>query len=473
MKEMKTLIVDLDAGCETGITIQQILSSSSSRRIQVLRRSIQPDHSVTFEESLSATVLAYRPDAILLVVAPRSVLPARSAIRHISASPAKAPVIVVSENGGTGEIADLLSVGAADYITTPVRPTDLLPRIWRLVRQGAEPDTVTAGLKEKFGLQQIVGKNQAFLSEIHKIPMVAKCDAGVLITGETGTGKELCARAVHYLSPRSGYPFVAVNCGAIPPELMENELFGHVRGAFTGAYVSQQGLIREADGGTLFLDDIDTMPMHAQVKLLRFLQEKEYKQLGSPKTHRADLRVIAASNIDLENAVENGRFRRDLFYRLNVIPLNLPPLRERRDDIPTLAHHFLKKYAAEFGKNVGNFSAEAIAIMVRYHWSGNVRELENVVERAVIFSQDDVIKDIHIVLSKLANIQAASSGMSLKEAKARAIERFEKDYVEQVLRANHGNITKAAHAAQKNRRAFWELVRKHKIDVSEMRSNPL
>ena len=204
-------------------------------------------------------------------------------------------------------------------------------------------------------MKQLIGESLPFLDEIKKIPTVAKCDANVLIFGETGTGKELCARAIHYLSPRASKPFIPFNCGAIPTELMENELFGHVQGAFTGASTAQPGLIGAADSGTIFLDDIDCLPASSQAKLLRFLQEKEYRQLGSAKMFQADVRVIAATNSDLEAAVDEGKFRQDLYYRLNVIPLTLPALRDRRDDIPLLARHFINKYANEFQKEYCRF----------------------------------------------------------------------------------------------------------------------
>jgi len=308
----------------------------------------------------------------------------------------------------------------------------------------------------------MVGESPIFLEETKKIPIVAKCGASVLISGETGTGKEMCARSIHYLSPRANKPFIPFNCGAIPTDLVENELFGHVQGAFTGASTPQQGLIHEADSGTLFLDDIDCLPLLSQVKLLRFLQEKEYRQLGSAKMCQADVRVIAATNTDLEAAVEEGELRSDLYYRLNVIPITLPPLRDRREDIPLIALHFLNKYETEFDKQLTGFASEALQTFMLYDWPGNVRELEHVVERAVLFSEQTVIGEVDIILP---HQKAPACNASFKEAKADVISRFEKDYIERLLHAHQGNITKAAQAAQKNRRAFWQLIRKHQIDV--------
>jgi DNA-binding NtrC family response regulator len=298
---------------------------------------------------------------------------------------------------------------------------------------------------------------------------VAKCDASVLISGETGTGKEMCARAIHYLSPRANKPFIPFNCGAIPTDLMENELFGHVEGAFTGASTPQSGLIREANSGTLFLDDIDCLALNSQVKLLRFLQEKEYRQLGSAKVCQADVRVIAATNIDLEAAVEKGRLRHDLFYRLNIIPITLPTLRDRREDIPLIARHFLNKYATEFGKQLTGFASEAVQRLMLYDWPGNVRELEHVVERAVLFCEHPVIRDTDISLPRK---KAAACKISFKDAKAEVVNKFERSYIERLLLSYQGNITRAAQAAKKNRRAFWQLIHKHQIDVQAFKPGP-
>src|SRR6185369_12924375 len=313
---------------------------------------------------------------------------------------------------------------------------------------------------------QLIGQSPIFLQQAQKNSLIAACEANVLIVGETGTGKELYARAIHYGSARAGRPFMPVNCGAIPAELVENELFGHNRGAFTSASNLQVGLIEEANGGTLFLDEIDCLPIHAQVKLLRFLQEKEYRPLGSAKTKRADVRIVAASNLNLEEAVDTGKIRKDLFYRLNIISLTLPPLRDRREDIPLLARHFLEKYSREFDSQVKAFSDEAMNMMMVYSWPGNVRELEHAVERAIVLCTKPLIQALDIVLSNQA---LSGKRESLREAKAKEIERFEKNYIQGVLSACRGNITRAAQVAQKNRRAFWQLIQKYRIDVSRFR----
>jgi DNA-binding NtrC family response regulator len=383
--------------------------------------------------------------------------------------PLERPIIVVVEACQPDEMFSLLKHGVSDFITPPFKKFDILPRLWRLLEHQHEQNTLTYRIKEKLGLKQLVGESRPFLDEIKKIPKVARCDANVLVSGETGTGKELCARAIHYLSARASKPFIPFNCGAVPTDLMENELFGHVRGAFTGAATDQPGLIGAADSGTMFLDDIDCLSSPSQAKLLRFLQEKEYRQLGSAKTFQADVRVIAATNADLEAAVEEGDLRQDLYYRLNVIPLLLPALRDRPEDVPLLARHFLNKYADGFNKHLTGFTSDAMKMLMLYKWPGNVRELEHVVERAVLFAEHPVIREADISLPPK---KAALCQMSFKDAKARVVNRFEKSYIERLLLSSQGNITKAAQAAQKNRRAFWQLIRKHRIDVQTFKPGP-
>ncbi|MFZ2447318.1 MAG: sigma-54 dependent transcriptional regulator [Syntrophobacteraceae bacterium] len=311
--------------------------------------------------------------------------------------------------------------------------------------------------------ERLVGRNPAFVEEINKIPLLAKCSSSVLISGETGTGKEICARLVHELSKRSAKPFVAVNCGAIPVQLAENELFGHADGAFTGALRIKHGLIREAEGGTLFLDEVDSLPFSAQVKMLRFLQDKTYRPLGTAKQNQADVRVVAACGLRFEEIPHSGRIRNDLYYRLNVLPLRLPPLRERREDIPLLAAHFLRKFSTESGKRIEAFSSGAVQKLLFYDWPGNVRELSHVVERAVAVSESRKIRAGDLALPHTLSLEP------LKQAKQRFVLEFERKYLQNVLSRCNGNISQAARAVNKNRRAFWQLIRKHDIDVRNLR----
>lgn len=371
------------------------------------------------------------------------------------------PVVVINNGAAPQDVIQLLSAGADDFISTPLQVNDVLPRAWRFSQLATRPRPA----RSTPALRHLIGESELFVEQVQKIPRIAACEANVLISGETGTGKELYARAIHYSSPRAGRPFMPVNCGAIPPDLVENELFGHERGAFTSAITLQTGLIEEANGGTLFLDEIDCLPPFAQVKLLRFLQEKEYRPLGSPRPRHADVRVIAASNANLEEAVGNGKVRRDLFYRLNIIALTLLPLRERPEDILLLARHFLEKYAREMDKEVPELEPKAMEMLLNHTWPGNVRELEHAIERATVLSQESVIR----IEDLISGLPALGARQSLQQAKAKQIARFEKTYIQSLLRACRGNISKAARVAQKNRRAFWQLIQKHEIDVESFR----
>jgi two-component system, NtrC family, response regulator GlrR len=367
----------------------------------------------------------------------------------------------VDRGGRAGHVLALLRAGAADFILPPLRLGEVLPRIWCALDRHARclPKHTGARLS---GASGIIGKSPAFKGEIERLPRIAGCNASVLISGETGTGKELFARAIHDLSPRARYPFVPLNCGAIPGELAESELFGHERGAFTGAHAASRGVIREAEGGTLFLDEVTSLSLPMQVKLLRFLQEKEVRPLGNGSLHRVDVRVIAAADQDIDGDVRVGRLRRDLYYRLNTISIWLPPLRERREDIPLLARFFLSRFGGHLG---ATFSEDAFQKLLRYDWPGNVRELEHVVERTVVLSPDGNMCGRDIALPGVSEETPPKD----RTAKLRIISQFERTYVEELLALYRGNISRAAREAGKNRRAFWELIRKHGISVERYR----
>ncbi len=467
LPEAGILILDFDPSWGGGPPLRAICEGCVSPQTRLKIQIAKP--CLTRNRGAAAVALIEKaaPDVVFLVLPPRSADLCHRIIEAIRSHRSAVPVVAVVQGASAEEPIDLLKSGVVDFITPPLRAVDVLPRIWRLLEVMHRRDPVVETLKKRIGLGQLVGDSPRFLIELEKIPYVAKSNATVLISGETGTGKEVFARAIHYLSLRSGHAFVPVNCGSIPVELAENELFGHARGAFTGANAEQAGLIQDADGGTVFLDEVDCLPLSAQIKLLRFLQDKEYRRLGSAKVVQADVRVIAATNVDLSKALNEGTFRRDLFYRLNVIPLALPALRDRKEDIPSLARHFLQKHSSAYDRDILGFTDEALEKLALYDWPGNVRELENVIERAAVFTKAAVIDASDI---SLLDAQSDSYVESFQSAKAKAVEKFEKDYLQRLLTANGGNISQAARAAQKNRRAFWELVRKHHIHVRNSRS---
>ena len=301
----------------------------------------------------------------------------------------------------------------------------------------------------------LIGTSKPFLQATGMIPILSASKSTVLISGETGTGKELFARAIHYCGERRSKPFVPVNCAALPDHLIENELFGHSKGAFTGALLEKQGLLLEADGGTLFLDEINSLSLSVQSKLLRVLQEQEFRPLGSTKSRTINVKIIAATNADLRHLVQTGQFREDLFYRLNVLSIALPPLRDRKEDILLLASHALKVSAKEFAKPNLTLTSAAKAKLMSHNWPGNVRELQGVVHRAVAMASDWLRGTLDPSLSE---------NTSFQDMKAKVIEEFERAYLSDLLAVHQGNISKAARAAKKERRAFQRLLMKHGLD---------
>jgi len=384
-------------------------------------------------------------------------------LRH---APRDMPIIVAAHGIEPPQVRTLLASGVSDFVIPPFHAVDVLPRVWRV---GARRDDGGPGMSaaqpdlRRFGL---LGESPAFLAMLTKLPAIASCDVTVLIAGETGTGKELIARAIHYLSARKSRPFVPVDCAGIPSELAESELFGHERGAFTGAVTTTPGLAAAAKDGTIFLDDVDALPVGVQAKLLRFLQQKEYRPLGSVAIRKADVRVISATNAELDGRVQSAQFREDLFYRLNVLQLRLPPLRERPADIGLLARHFVAKYRAEFDRPAQTLATSAFEKLLLHRWPGNVRELENVIQAAVALCDGPVISgsDLHL------GGRDEERPISFRQAKVEAVTEFERAYIERLLRANGGNISSAARAANKNRRAFWELMRKYRIGTQQFKN---
>lgn len=304
------------------------------------------------------------------------------------------PIIILTAFATVESVVEFMKKGAFDYISKPFRNEDVLITIEKGLQQHnllEENVALKSQVKSLLGIENIVGKSKQIKEIINLILQVAPSKSTVLIEGESGTGKELVARAIHHNSPRANKPFVIVNSGNMPPDLLESNLFGHEKGAFTGAVYTKKGLFEIANGGSIFFDEIGTINQETQIKLLRVIQEKEFMRLGGLTNIKVDVRIIAATNSDLKKAVKEGKFREDLYYRLNVINIYLPPLRERKEDIPLLVDHFIKKYCAENNKPLLHCPPEVIDILMRYHWPGNVRELENIIERAVVLSQDNKI----------------------------------------------------------------------------------
>ncbi len=366
------------------------------------------------------------------------------------------PVIILTAHGTIPDAVEATRAGAFGFLSKPFDSRELL----ELVLKALELSGPTSGQSdsENEWRRHIITRSQAMEMVLGEAWLVARSEAGVFITGESGTGKELLARAVHQASPRRDKPFVAVNCGAIPSELLESELFGHTKGAFTGAISSHRGLFQAADGGTLLLDEIGDMPLSLQVKLLRALQEGHIRPVGSTETVAVDVRIISATHQDLESMLETGEFREDLYYRLNVVSLALPPLRDRREDIPLLANHFLKHLTAKNRRIVNAFAPEALDLLVSGEWPGNVRQLYNAVEYCVALSSTPVIPSS---LVKKALRYKTGEILSLAEAR----NRFERDYLVQLLQLTGGNVSQAARLAQRNRTDFYKLLNRHQLNA--------
>jgi two-component system response regulator HydG len=363
-----------------------------------------------------------------------------------------------------------VKAGAYDFLTKPFTSSDTVAlAVSKASEHGRLIDKTrrlekALEVRERYG--DIIGSSPPMLEVYRMIDSVSHSSSTVLIQGESGTGKELVARAIHSRGPRGDMPFVPVNCSAIPESLVESELFGHLRGSFTGAVTSRKGLFEAADNGTILLDEVGELPLHVQVKLLRTLQEGEVKRIGSPESTKLDVRVIAASNVDLHKAMLEGTFREDLYYRLNVIAIPIPPLRERIDDIPLLSYHFLRKYALRSGRDIRRISLEAMRSLRSYNWPGNVRELENAIERSVVMVKGDVIMPSDLPNS-LTNVDDTVIPRNMlfdlpfTEAKKKVIDRFEREYVNEILRRANGNVSEAARQASLDRSNFRRIAKKY------------
>ncbi len=389
-------------------------------------------------------------------------------------------IVIMITGFSTVETAvEAMKLGAFDYIPKPFTPDEVSIVVKKAIEKKSlmlENIYLRQELQERYGFHNIVGKSKK-MQEIYRIiAKVATTDSTVLIYGQSGTGKELIARAIHFNSPRREKQFVPVDCAVLSENLLESELFGHVRGSFTGAVTTKPGLFEVADGGTVFLDEVGNISLAIQAKLLRVLQEREFTPVGGTKAKKVDIRLIAATNKDLEKMIKEETFREDLYYRLNIVPIYLPPLRERHEDIPLLAVHFLKKYAEEMGKTIKGFTPEAMEKLIRYPWPGNVRELENVIERTVVMIEDEMVRVEHLILPGQEEKEGRENHIPMtseelkelkKQAREKAVEEIEKAFLLSALERHQWNVTRAAEEVGMLRPNFQALMRKYHIRARE------
>ncbi len=388
------------------------------------------------------------------------------------------PAIILTAHGTIVNAVEAMRRGAYSYVTKPFEPRDLLLQIERALehrRLNSEIKRLKELIEERFDFANIIARSSKMRAVLDVVTRIAKLDSTVHVHGESGTGKELIAKAIHLASNRKDRNFVALNCAALPETLLESELFGHEKGAFTGAVKTTKGLFIQAHGGTLFLDEIGDMPMATQSKLLRVLQERQFYPVGSEISVEVDVRVIVATNKDLEEQVKKGLFRDDLFYRIHVIPIYLPPLRERKEDILPLSEHLLKKCTAQMKREVKAIAPDALRKLMLHDWPGNVRELENTIEYAVAMTQQNTITEEYVLPNKVfmpdeTGSQDRSSGCDeiikpLKDAR----DAFEREYLTQVLALTEGNVSHAAKLAGKYRADFYDLLKKHQLSVTEFK----
>lgn len=387
-------------------------------------------------------------------------------LQRIKACEPDIPVIMITAFATVEMSIQALRKGAYDMLTKPFEPDELLFRVRNALNHNqlvTENQKLRQELAGKFNFDNIIGASTALQQLLDKVEKVSVRDTSVLISGESGTGKELIAQAIHYNSPRKEQPFIAINCGAIPGSVMESELFGHKKGAFTGADTDKEGLLKAADGGTLFLDEVGNLPLTVQKTLLRFLQEQEFRRVGDTDSTRVDVRLISATNSDLEKEIEKELFREDLFYRLNVINLHLPPLRQRRPDIPLLAAHFVVQQNKKFKTDIDGLSPEAQRAASEYSWPGNIRQLKNVIEACITIETEQQVS--LATLAQFIETEDASAG---SDDYNNALARFEIDFLRQLLSSVDGNIEEAAKKAKMNMATVYRKLKKYGLRKEDM-----
>jgi DNA-binding NtrC family response regulator len=447
---VRVLVVDRSAG--TRDIVAELLGELASGVAWATRD--------TAAAGLRDGIASGRPfDVVLLEADP---LPTPHGVRELVTQGGGVRVVLAAHGPEGAAIA--ARCGASDVVTRPFTAGELAFRVGRGAPMAERTD------KRRPRKSDVLIGTGAWIKELYdRIAMVAATDVTVAIFGESGTGKELVARTIHNSSPRHDAPFVVVNCAAIPEALLEDELFGHVRGAFTDATRDREGLLAAAHTGTLFLDEIGELPLPLQAKLLRVLQSQEFRRIGDDQDRRVDVRIVTATNRDLDQLVAHGSFRQDLYYRINVFPMRLPPLRERPEDITLLVHHFVNKYRARLGKPLDGVAPAALARFCAYEFPGNVRELENKVHQAMVVAQGPVIDEQDVALPAAAGAApglpvALDVARPFRELKQELIDAFETRYLTELLRAHHGNLAQAARAAGMDRKNLWQLVERHGLD---------
>jgi len=448
-----------------------LLADDEEKILKTLGRALRDDghEVVTASNAKDATRLLSERSFDLLII--DFLMPDRTGLDVIRDLAAQTPeterpaVVMMTAHGSIESAVEAMKLGARDYLQKPFEVDELLV----IARRALEDQRARTGLRyllserdAEFNHYGIIGRSRAVLDVIARAELVAESKSTVLVTGETGTGKELVARAIHARSAQRNMPLIKVNCAAIPETLLESELFGHIRGAFTGATFTKKGRFALADGGTIFLDEIGTVSLSVQAKLLRVLQDREFEPLGAERTQKVDVRVIAATNRDLRQLVADGKFLEDLFYRLNVIPIQMPPLRERRDDIPLLVEHFVRRFAERTGKNIAGVDEGAMTELQRYEWPGNVRELENTMERAVVLSTAPLLNSRTIWLMSATATTATAAVPSLKLHQN--LEWAERETMRRALEQARGVKKDAAELMGISQRALSHYLSKYRIE---------
>ena len=455
----------MTAGPRTG-HILLVDDDPSLRRLLTLRLE-SVGHTVTDVDNAQAALVVADEQPVECVITDLRMagIDGMGLLTRLCAEHTDLPVILITAHGTIPEAVAATQAGALDFLTKPIDKTELLARVDQALAQGG----ATRGGWRRIWQKRLITRSPLMAERLEEARLVAATQSSVLITGDSGTGKEVMARVIHEASPRAGGPFVAINCGALAESLLESELFGHEKGAFTDAKTDKPGLLRTARGGTILLDEIGDMPLSLQVKLLRVLQEREVQPVGASQAVPIDVRVLSATHRQLDTAIAEGRFRQDLYYRLAVVTLALPPLAERPEDIAPLARHFLERFSAIDGSRAKVYSPDAMERLVAYGWPGNIRQLSNLVEHNVALSRGPVINR-QTVDKALAQHGDTNAEATRVRPLAEARDEFVRDYLIHLLRLTQGNVSRAARLAERNRTEFYKLLSKHGVDAG--RSKP-